>query len=71
MVETVYWQNGNVYGRDNSNYETGEGWLVLASDKAIEAIKTVSKTYLHKLVRRGFQPNSYGFPHSMQKTYNI
>lgn len=69
MVETIYWQNGNIFGRDNSNYEVGEGWLVLASDKALEAIKAVSKTYLHKLVQRGFQPNRYEFPHSMQKVY--
>ncbi len=69
MVKTLYWQNGNIFGRDNSNYEVGEGWLVLASDKALEAIKAVSKTYLHKLVQRGFQPNRYAYPHSMQKIY--
>ena len=71
MVETVYWQNGNIFGRDNSNYEVGEGWLVLASDKALEDIKAVSKTYLHKFIQRGFHSKNYEFPNSIHKVYGL
>lgn len=69
MVESVYWQNGNVHGRDRSNYEASEGWLVIASDKAMEAINSVSNVYLHKMVQRGFHAMTYEFKNSMLEIY--
>lgn len=71
MVESVYWQNGNVHGRDRSNYEACEGWLVVASDKALEAIKSIANVYLHKMVQRGFHALTYEFKNSIQEIYCI
>lgn len=69
MVESVYWQNGNVHGRDRSNYEASEGWLVLASDEALDVIKAISNVYLHKYVQRGFHAKNYKFSNSIHETY--
>lgn len=71
MVESVYWQSGNVNGRNRSNYEASEGWLVIASDKALEAIKSVADVYLHKLLQRGFHALTYEFPRSIQKIFSL
>jgi len=61
MVESVYWQSGNVNARENSNHETGEGWLVLASDGAFEAIKAESSLSLQKLLQRGLHAKTIEF----------
>ena len=71
MVESVYWHSGNVNGRNRSNYEASEGWLVLASDKALETIKSVADVYLHNLLQRGYHALTYEFPRSIQKVYNL
>lgn len=71
MVESVYWQNGNVNGRDRSNYEASEGWLVVASDKALQIIKSVASVYLHKIVQRGFHAKKIEFPNPIHRSYRL
>ena len=71
MIESRYWQSGNMNGRDRSNYETSEGWLVLASREALEAIKSYSQTYLHKFIQRGYHLHTYEFSHSNNKIYAL
>lgn len=71
MVESVYWQNGNVHGRDRSNYEASEGWLVVASDKALQIIKSVASVYLHKIVQRGFHAKKIEFPNLIYRSYRL
>lgn len=71
MVESVYWQNGNVNGRDRSNYEASEGWLVVASDKAMQIIKSVASVYLHKIVQRGFHAKKIEFPNPIYRSYRL
>lgn len=55
MVESVYWKSGNVEYRHRSNHETGDGWYVLASQAALEALKKVGGLYVHQRVSRGLE----------------
>lgn len=52
MVESIYWQSGNINIFTRSNYEVGEGWIIVASKKAIDAICKISTVYIHKKVQR-------------------
>ena len=70
MVESIYWQSGNVSGRERSDYETGEGWLVVASEEALKMLNSYSDIFLHKFIQRGFQAQSYGFSKSHYKIIN-
>ena len=58
MVESVYWQSGNMFRRTRSHYEVGDGWIVVASAEAMAAIRQFAPVYLHKKVlrRRGSNP---------------
>ena len=69
IVESVYWQCGNVHGRDRSNYEASEGWLVVASQDAFDAICACGKLYHHKMLRRGMWADKYDFEKSEYKIY--
>jgi hypothetical protein len=53
MVESIFWQCGNTHYRSRTNHEVSEGWLVLASPKAMDAIKSISPLYSCQLVKRG------------------
>ncbi|MBX7242936.1 MAG: serine protease [Bacteroidia bacterium] len=41
MVESIYWTDGNISIPPYLDCEVGEGWLVVASEKAVTEIKTV------------------------------
>lgn len=58
MVESIYWQSGNTNVFTRSHYETGEGWIVVASKEALAAIREIASLYVHKKVmrRRGDNP---------------
>lgn len=58
MVESVYWQSGNTFYRNRSNQEVGDGWLVLASGKAIEALQTIGSIYVHQVDERTLEDES-------------
>lgn len=55
MVESIYWKSGNVEYRHSSNHETGDGWYVLASQFALDALKKVGNLYAHQYVSRGLE----------------
>ena len=57
MVESVYWHSGNISGFSRSNYEASEGWIVIASKRAIEDLRKVSLLYSHKMVIRSTENN--------------
>ena len=59
MVESIYWKSGNVEYRHRSNHETGDGWYVLASQSALEALKEVGNLYSHQHVSRGLEAVSF------------
>lgn len=52
MVETIYWQSGNPSFKYRFEYETGEGWLVLASPEALVQLKSIGQLYQHKIITR-------------------
>ena len=52
MVKTIYWQSGNPSYKSRFGYETGEGWLVLASPAALTQLQTVGQLYLHRALTR-------------------
>lgn len=58
MVESVYWQSGNTFYRNRSNQEVGDGWLVLASEQAIEALQTIGAIYVHQVDERTLEDES-------------
>ena len=52
MVKTIYWQSGNPGYKSRFEYETGEGWLILASPEAIKQLQSIGPLYLHKSLTR-------------------
>lgn len=52
MVKTIYWQQGNPGYRSRFEYETSEGWLVLATPAAWTQLQALGSLYLHKSLRR-------------------
>lgn len=52
MVKTIYWQSGNPSYKSRFEYETGEGWLVLASPEALDQLQSFGPLYFHKVLTR-------------------
>lgn len=52
MVKTIYWQSGNPSYKSHFEYETGEGWLVLATPAALTRLQTIGQLYLHRSLAR-------------------
>ena len=52
MVESVYWQSGNINGSSRNYYEASEGWLVVANPKMIANLLAKEQIYIHKYVLR-------------------
>lgn len=71
MVESIYWKSGNVEYRHRSNHETGDGWYVLASQSALEALKGVGNLYSHQHVSRGLEADSFTPISSEMKSFII
>ena len=71
MVESIYWKSGNVEYRHRSNHETGDGWYVLASQFALEALKDIGNLYSHQHVSRGLEAASFTPISSEAKSFII
>lgn len=65
MVESVYWQNGNVNYHGRDSIEMGEGWYVLASEDALEQLRSAGTLYLHQLIERR-RDSDYNVPCSRE-----
>ena len=52
MVESFYWQQGNTQYRMRSDRESGEGWYVVASEKAMSQLSKMGELYIHRQVER-------------------
>lgn len=63
MVESVYWQSGNVNGSSRNRYEASEGWLVVANPKIIEKLLAKEQVYIHKYVMRRMENNPLDTSH--------
>ena len=59
MVESIYWANGNINMTPRNDGEVGEGWFVIASNKAIAEIQMVEEKlfFQKKLVKSIFEEN--------------
>ena len=64
-VESVYWQNGNVNYHGRDSIEMGEGWYVLASEDALEQLRSAGTLYLHQLIERR-RDSDYNVPCSRE-----
>ena len=70
MVESIYWQNGNVNYHGRDTYEMGEGWYVLASEEALNQIRELGTLYVHQLVERR-RETGYNAPSSREYKVQI
>ena len=52
MVESFYWQQGNTQYRMRSDRESGEGWYVVASEKAMSQLSKMGELCIHRQVER-------------------
>lgn len=53
MVESIYWLNGNTSMSSHTDGETGEGWFVVASEKALKQITDLENNlFVQKSVTR-------------------
>ena len=68
VVESVYWQSGNINGSSRGHYEASEGWMVVMNKKLFESVCTMDRIYIHKLVMRRYSENLLDTSH---KTYRV
>lgn len=67
LVESIYWLDGNIKMQPPHLYsEAGEGWYVLATDKAIAGIRAVERNlYQEKFIYRSSENDSQSQQHKM------
>ena len=72
MVESIYWQSGNVHKAARRRYEVGEGWFVVATKKAMNVIRKIDSVYIHKKVlrRRGSDLSNMAYQTRCMEEYN-
>ena len=68
VVESVYWQSGNINGSSRDHYEASEGWMVVMKKELFEAVCEMDKVYIHKMVIRRYSENLLDTSH---KTYQV
>lgn len=68
VVESVYWQSGNINGSSRDHYEASEGWMVVMKKELFEAVCEMDKVYIHKMVMRRYSENLLDTSH---KTYRV
>lgn len=52
MVESVYWENGNTGYTGRASVEIGAGWFIVASPKAMDALRGLGDMYVHRKIER-------------------
>lgn len=67
MVESYFWQSGNINIYTREHYETGEGWIIVASRVALDTIKEKKNMYIHKNVLRRYANNPMDMSHGTYK----
>ena len=68
VVESVYWQSGNINGSSSDHYEASEGWMVTMKKELFEAVCRMDKVYVHKMVMRRYSENLLETSH---KAYRV
>lgn len=54
VVESIYWQSGNINGSARDNYEASEGWMVVMQKGLFEALCKNEQVFSHKMVLRRY-----------------
>ncbi len=54
VVESIYWQSGNINGSARDNYEASEGWMVVMQKELFEALCKNEQVFIHKMVLRRY-----------------
>jgi hypothetical protein len=54
VVESVFWQSGNINGSSRDHYEASEGWIVIMQKELFDAICGSKQVFVHKMVMRRF-----------------
>ena len=68
VVESIYWQSGNINGSSRDHYEASEGWLVVMNKELFETICSKTNVYLHQMVVRRYSENLLDTSHN---SYNL
>ena len=63
MAESVYWQSGNINMFTRGSFESGEGWIVVVSKEAMNAIAEMATIYVHRKVLRRREANPADMTH--------
>lgn len=71
VVESVYWQSGNINGSSRDHYEASEGWMVTMKKELFETICGIDKVYVHKMVMRRYSGDLLDTSHKAYKVSEI
>lgn len=71
VVESVYWQSGNINGSPRGHYEASEGWIVTMKKELFEAVCGIDKLYVHKMVLRRYSENLLDTSHKAYRVSEI
>lgn len=68
VVESIYWQSGNINGSARDNYEASDGWIVVMQNELFDAICKKERVFSHKMVIRRYSTDLLDTSH---KTYKV
>ena len=71
VVESIYWQSGNINGSARDNYEASEGWMVVMQKELFEAICRNEQVFSHKMVLRRYSTDLLDTSHKAYKVKEI
>ncbi len=67
MVESLFWQSGNINRFSRGDYETSEGWMVVVNKQALKQLSNLGALYTHKFLVRSFAGNVLDRSHQTYK----
>lgn len=71
VVESIYWQSGNINGSARDNYEASEGWMVVMQKELFVAICKNERVFSHKMVMRRYSTDLLDTSHKAYKNKEI
>lgn len=63
VVESIYWQSGNINGSARDNYEASEGWMVVMQKELFEVLCKNEQVFSHKMVLRRYSTDMLDTSH--------
>lgn len=71
VVESIFWQSGNINCSSRSNYEVSEGWFVLVRKDILDSICKKTNLFSHKMVIRCLSDNLIDKSHRAYKVHRL